>query len=60
MTDILIVLSQYQQNMQLDLTTIFDIHQQLNNFEVYHMYIFKIAEYNAYSPAIQSKINNIS
>ena len=36
------------------------IHQQLNNIEVYHIYIFNIAEYNAYSPAIQSKINNVS
>ena len=40
--------------------TICDIHQQLNIIEVYHIYIFNIAEYNAYSPAIHSKINNVS
>ena len=45
--------------MQSDSTTICDIHQKLNNIEVYQIYIFNIAEYNAYSPAIQSKINNI-
>ena len=35
--------------MQSDSTTICDIHQQLNNIEVCHIYIFNIAEYNAYS-----------
>ena len=43
--------------MQSD-STICNIHQQLNNIEV--CYICNIAEYNAYSPAIQSKINNVS
>ena len=38
--------SRYQTNIQSDSTTIYDIHQQLNNIEVYHIYIFNIAEYN--------------
>ena len=35
--------------MQSDSTTIYDIIQQLNNIEVCHIYIFNIAEYNAYN-----------
>ena len=29
-----------------------DIHQQLDNIEVYHIYIFNIAEYNAHAVVI--------
>ena len=40
--------------MQSDSTILCDIHQQLNNIEVYkqlsYLYIFNIVEYNAYSP----------
>ena len=36
--------------MQFDLTAIFYFHQKLNNINVCHIYIFNIAEYNAYSP----------
>ena len=36
--------------MQHDSTTLCDIHQQLNNIEVCHIYIFNIAEYNGYIP----------
>ena len=54
------VLSRYHKHMQSDSITIRDIHQQLNNIEVYHIYIFNIAEYNSYRPVIQSKINNVS
>ena len=36
--------------MQSDFTTKCDIHQQLNNIKMCHIYIFNIAEYNAYSP----------
>ena len=43
------ILSRYQKNMQSDSTTIYDIIQQLNNIEVCHIYIFNIAEYNAYN-----------
>ena len=64
MTDVLIIFSRYKKKMQSDSTTICDIHQQLNNIDVCHIYIFNIAECIAYSPcysdAIQSKINNVS
>ena len=43
MADVLIIFSRYQKNMQSDSTTICDIHQQLNNIEVCHIYIFNIA-----------------
>ena len=48
--DELSIFSRYQKKMQSDPTTICDIHQQLNNIEVCHIYIFNIAECNAYSP----------
>ena len=47
MADVLIVLSLYQKKMQSDSTTICDIHQQLYNVEVCHIYIINIAEYNS-------------
>ena len=47
--DVLIIFSRYQKKMQSDSTTICDIHQQLNNIEDCHIYIFNIAEYNDYS-----------
>ena len=49
MADVLIILSRYQKNMQSDSTRICDIHQQLNNIKVCHIYIFNITEYNYYS-----------
>ena len=42
--------------MQYDSTTICNIHQQLNNIEVYYIYIFNITGYNAYSPCV-SELN---
>ena len=42
--DVLIIFSRYKKNMQSDSTTICYIHQQLNNIEVCHIYIFNIAE----------------
>ena len=46
MADVIIIFFQYKKKMQSDSTTICDIHQQFNNIEVYHIYIFNIAEYN--------------
>ena len=48
MADVLIIFSRYQKKMQSDLTIICDIHQQLSNIEVCHIYICNIAECNAY------------
>ena len=50
--------------MQSDSTTICDIHQQLNNIEVCHIYIYIyiyiiLQNTMPISPAIQ-KINNVS
>ena len=50
MADVLIIFSRYQKKMKSDSTTICDIHQQLDNMEGCHIYIFNIAEYNANSP----------
>ena len=49
MFDVIIIFYRYQRKMQSDSTTICDIHHQLNNIEVCHIYIFNIAEYNTYS-----------
>ena len=49
MADVLIIFSPYQKKILSDSTMLFDIHQQLNNIEDCHIYIFNIAEYNAYS-----------
>ena len=58
---ILIIFSRYQKNMQSDSSTIYDIHQQLNNIEVYHIYIYLILQNTMLiTSSIQSKINNIS
>ena len=50
MTDVIIIFSRYQNKMLSDSTKICDILQQLNNIEACHIYIFNIAEYNAYIP----------
>ena len=58
MADVIIIFSRYQNKMQSDSTTICNIHQQLNNIEICHIYILQNTLPIALT--IQSKINNVS